>query len=81
MSTYRVHIHDQNDQGRWLAEAGFTKRPTAEAIEAAFPVLAEPGRYEVRVNRVTAEGELHGYGWVQGTSGPGYDEIGRRLVS
>jgi hypothetical protein len=64
---YRVHIHDHGDQGRWLAQHDFTKRPDREQIEAAFPVLAEPGRYEVRVNVVWADGnEGRLAGWLQG---------------
>jgi len=65
--SYRVHIHNHGDQGRWLAQQDFTKRPTREMIDAAFPVLAEPGRYEVRVNIVSGDDELHGWGWLQGS--------------
>jgi len=65
--SYRVHIHDHGDQGRWLAQADFAKRPTREQIDAAFPVLAEPGRYEVRVNIVSGEDELAGWAWLQGS--------------
>ena len=64
--SYRVHIHDHGDQGRWLAQQDFAKRPTREQIDAAFPVLAEPGRYEVRVNVVSGEDELAGWAWLQG---------------
>lgn len=60
---YRVHVHDYADQGRWLASADFPgKRPTQAQIDAAFPVLATPGRYEVRVNPVRPDGE-EVYGW------------------
>jgi hypothetical protein len=67
--TYRVHVHDQNDQGAWLTAADFTRRrPGREDITARIPVLNTPGRYEVRVNRVVDCDEYHVNGWRQ--SGP-----------
>jgi hypothetical protein len=65
--SYRVHIHNHGEQGRWMAQADFAKRPTQEQIDAAFPVLAEPGRYEVRVNIVQGENEIAGWAWLQGS--------------
>lgn len=66
--SYRVHVHDHNDQGRWLAQHDFTKRPTREQIEAAMPQLAEPGRYEVNLNLVRPDGEeVRASSWLQGT--------------
>jgi hypothetical protein len=64
--SYRVHVHDRNDQGCWLASADFTRRPSSGEIAAALPVLREPGRYEVRVNPVDRDGTEHaGWAWVQ----------------
>jgi hypothetical protein len=66
---YRVHVYDYHDQGRWLAQADFPRRrPTGEVITARFPVLNTPGRYEVRLNLVTPDGEVNANGWLQ--SGP-----------
>ena len=62
---YRVHVHDQNDQGRWLAQADFRKRPSRDEIPPSIPLLYEPGRYEIRVN-VVQGGEEYGLaGWLQ----------------
>ena len=62
---YRVHVHDQADEGRWLASADFRKRPFQHEIPPWLPVLFEPGRYEVRVN-VVHDGEEYGLaGWLQ----------------
>jgi hypothetical protein len=64
--SYRIHVHDHNDQGRWLASADFGRRPQHDEINAALPVLREPGRYEVRVNPVDRDGDEHsGWAWVQ----------------
>jgi len=58
MKHYRVHIHDHADQGRWLAQQDFDSRPSHDDILGAFPVLAEAGRYEVRIV-VVQFGEEH----------------------
>jgi polyphosphate kinase len=65
MTTYRVHVHDQNDQGRWLASADFSKRPLSDEIEAKVPVLSKAGRYEVRVNVLQGDEEHYLYAWLQ----------------
>lgn len=67
-SRYRVHVHDHADQGRWLAQADFPRRPTAEQVTAAFPVLSQPGRYEVRLCLLSGESEIYAGAWLQGES-------------
>lgn len=62
---YRVHVHDHADQGRWLAQADFRRRPFADEIPPRIPVLYEPGRYEVRVNVVQDGEEYSLAGWLQ----------------
>ena len=65
MKSYRVHVHDHNDQGRWLASADFRRRPASAEIAAAIPVLRTQGRYEVRVT-VVQGGEEYGLAsWLQ----------------
>ena len=66
MKSYRVHVYDHADQGRWLAQADFAKRPDRAAIEAAMPMLNEPGRYEVRVCLVQGDTEMVAGNWLQG---------------
>ena len=63
--SYRVHVHDQNDQGRWLASGDFEKRPLSDEVEAVMPALRKPGRYEVRVNVVQDGEEYYLYAWLQ----------------
>lgn len=66
MSKYRVTIFRHDNDHRWLAGQVFPKRPTQAQIDAAFPVLAEPGRYEVRLGLLSGEDEIHAGGWLQG---------------
>ena len=67
MSKYRVTIFRHDNDHRWLADQVFPKRPTQAQIDAAFPVLAEPGRYEVRLGLLSGEDEIHAGGWLQGS--------------
>ena len=62
---YRVHIHDCNGQGRWLAQADFAERPLPDELAAELPVLDMPGRYEVRVNVWQGSQEIGGWAWIQ----------------
>lgn len=65
MKSYRVHVHDHNDQGRWLASADFRSHPASAEIAAAIPVLRTQSRYEVRVT-VVQDGEEYGLAsWLQ----------------
>ena len=64
--SYRVTIFQHDGDHRWLASQDFAKRPTREQIAAAFPVLAGPGRYEVRLGLLSGEDEIHAGGWLQG---------------
>ena len=73
MSKYRVHVHDHADQGRWLAQQDFARRPTQEQVTAAFPVLSQPGRYEVRLGLLSGENEINAGGWLQGEPAPAAD--------
>ena len=82
MSRYRVTVYDHAGQGRWLAQQEFPKRPTQEQINAAFPVLAEPGRYEVRLGLLSGGDEIHAGGWVQSPApaDPGKAEVDPRRL-
>jgi hypothetical protein len=65
--SYRVHVHDHGDQGRWLAQADFRKRPTSEQINRVMAVLGGPGRFEVRLHLVDSDGNEHlASSWLQG---------------
>jgi hypothetical protein len=72
--SYRVHVHDHNSQGRWLASADFNRRPSRTGIAAALDVLRVRGRYEVRINLVDGDGDEYGLAsWLQ-------DEAAERVI-
>lgn len=75
--SYRVHIHDHLDQGRWLAQHDFASRPGREQIVAALPVLNEPGRYEVRINLVSGGEEYGLSSWLEGELAAGTVQVKR----
>ncbi len=63
--TYRVHVHDHADQGRWLAQTDFRRRPSRDEIPPRIPLLYEPGRYEVRITIVSGSLEFYLASWLQ----------------
>jgi hypothetical protein len=67
MRTYRVHVHDMLDQGRWLAQRDYTGRaPSRDTITADMEELQRPGRYEIHLNRLEGGEEYSLRSWLQG---------------
>jgi len=64
VSAYRVEIYDVRQQGKYLTQQDFAKRPTQAQVLAAFPCLSQPGRREVRLGLISGEDVIHAGGWV-----------------
>ena len=77
MKSYRVHVHDHLDQGRWLAQADFAKMPKTEDLPASLPVLNEPGRYEVNINVVHGDDEQRLLSYLTGELAAGTVQVKR----